>query len=671
MQDDKLRHALEDLFSNVPPPEAETADLVPPEPTPPAPRAPEPPLVVEEEDDSDAPNLESALTSDVQAWRQRLVQIILYVLLIGGALGILVGFLTFVDPEDVVLMLVYTAIYLPIPLVMFLRGVPYRIKVATILVTIYSVGIIELAGAGLSGGGRNLLLTLPVLAVLLFGMREGLIALAICTLSIVGVAWAYSSGLMSLYPALQNSSASWGWWLTGIVIFVVMGTLLVLSQAYLIPRLTDALQRSVQLTRELNVQRTRLKQQTRTLQQTNQALRRRAAQLEASAEIGRAITSIFKLDQLFQRAVNLIQDRFGFYYVAIFLPDDAEAWAILEAASGEIGVQMKEQGHRIAVDNSSAVGWAAARRQSRVVERPGTLHPLLADTRCEAALPMMVGGRLLGVLDVHATEAGFLDADDVQALQGVADQIAIAIQNARRLSEEASLLEATSPVYRVSRRLTTALTPTEVANAIIASVAETEADGCVVVTFQYAPNDDDEPDALSYLGVWRRDREPDFKPGMTLPIANSPFPLEMIRSMWIVTDVAKDNTLPESARHVFEETNAQALVNIPLNAGERTLGQVVVLRSYPGPFSREAVRLYEALSDQASVAMERVRLMEEMRLRGTQDRLVSTVTARIRETLDVHTVLQTAAREIGDALQLHDVTIRLSPEHPPDRTQGI
>jgi hypothetical protein len=60
--------------------------------------------------------------------------------------------------------------------------------------------------------------------------------------------------------------------------------------------------------------------------------------------------------------------------------------------------------------------------------------------------------------------------------------------------------------------------------------------------------------------------------------------------------------------------------------------------------------------------MERVQLIEETRLHAAYDRLVSDVSARIRETLDVHSVLQTAAREIGEALHLHDVTVYLGSD---------
>ncbi|MEA3340439.1 MAG: GAF domain-containing protein, partial [Chloroflexota bacterium] len=343
----------------------------------------------------------------------------------------------------------------------------------------------------------------------------------------------------------------------------------------------------------------RVAERTRLLQEANYALQRRAIQLEASSEVGQAIASIFDVDQLLRTTVELIRDRFKFYHAGIFLLDDVGEWAILREATGEAGAQMKIQGHRLAVDNTSMVGWAALHRQPRIALDVGEdavhfANPLLPYTRSEMSSPLMIGGRVIGVLNVQSTEEAAFDADDIRTLQGMADQVAVAIENARRASDEAAVLEATSPIYRASRHLTTATTTNEVADAIIDSVAETSADGCLVVEFEFSPGG--EPRALIYRGVWRRDREPQFQAGLRLPIAESPFPFELVSKLWVAPDVEQDERLPQSARQVFLATDARALVNIPLRSGEDVIGQVVVLRTTPGPFSDSALRLYEVLS---------------------------------------------------------------------------
>ena len=405
-----------------------------------------------------------------------------------------------------------------------------------------------------------------------------------------------------------------------------------------------------------------LEERSHALQEANYALQRRAIQAEASAEVGRAITSIFDINELLKQTATLISDRFGFYHVGIFLMDVTGEWAILREATGEAGARMKAEGHRLAVGETSMVGWTAAHRQPRIALDVGEdavhfAHPLLPLTRSEMTLPLMVGDQLLGVLNVQSTEEAAFDEDDVRTLQSMADQVAVAIQNARRIADEGALLEATSPVYRTSRLLTSATTRTEVADAIIASVGETEADGCTVVEFEFSPTG--EPEALLYLGVWRRDREPQFQTGLRLPVAESPFPLEMVSTLWTVPDVDQDDRLPRSARVVFQATGAQALVNIPLRSGERVIGQVVVLRATPGPFTESALRLYEVLSDQAAVALERAELLEEAQRRAAQEQQARQMIDRIRRAMDLEQALEVAAEELSQAIHVPHVSINL------------
>lgn len=394
------------------------------------------------------------------------------------------------------------------------------------------------------------------------------------------------------------------------------------------------------------------------------ALRRRALQLEASAEVGRAITSIFDIDELLRRAVNLIPEHLGFYHASIFLLDESRGWAVLRAATGDVGAQMKAQGHRLRVGETSMVGWTALHREPRIAldadkDEMRFAHPLLPNTRSEMTLPLMFGEQLLGVLNVQSTKEAAFGEDDVQALQSMANQIAVAIQNARRISEEAALLEATSPLYRISRRLTTATTIDEVTDAIIDSVAETAADGCTVILFEFAP--DGEPQALSYTGVWRRDREPKFVPGMRLSIAQNPVPLRMASTLWTAPNVAQDARLPLRARRVFEEIDAAAVANIPLRTKEKVIGQMLILRTIPGPFPEADVRLYEILSDQAAVALERARLLEMSRRQADEEAVLRAVGDRLARAVDLETLMQTTADELSRVLQTSGVYFELGP----------
>jgi len=408
-----------------------------------------------------------------------------------------------------------------------------------------------------------------------------------------------------------------------------------------------------------------VEERSRALQEANYAVQRRAIHLEASAEVARAIISIFDVDKLLRKTVDLVRDQFGFYHAGIFLLDEAGEWAVLREATGEAGAQMKIEGHRLAVGETSMVGWTALHRQPRIALDVGQdavrfANPLLPATRSEMTLPLVIGDRLIGVLNVQSTEEAAFDDDDVQVLQSMANQIAVAIENARRVSDETLLLETTSPIYRASRRLARATTINEVADAIIASVAETGADGCTVVEFEFAS--DEEPVALLYRGVWRREREVQFQPGTRLAIADSPFPFDMVSTLWSVADVDRDSSLPQSARQVFKETGVRALTNIPLYARGRVIGQVVVLRAVPGPFSDAALRLYEALSDQAAVALERARLWEEAQRRAERERRTRQMIDHIRRAVDVEQALRTTAEELSQAMGVPHVSVELSLE---------
>ncbi|NPA06890.1 MAG: GAF domain-containing protein [Chloroflexi bacterium] len=163
---------------------------------------------------------------------------------------------------------------------------------------------------------------------------------------------------------------------------------------------------------------------------------RRAQQLELASQIARDISSTLNLQELLERAVNLIRERFGYYHAAIFLLDERGEYAEIRAATGEIGQIMVRSGHRLAVGSQSVVGQTAARGEPIVVNdtRQSEIHrpnPLLPETRAEIGLPLRVGNRVIGVLDVQSRHAYAFRPDDVRALQLLADQLAVAVENAR------------------------------------------------------------------------------------------------------------------------------------------------------------------------------------------------------------------------------------------------
>jgi PAS domain S-box-containing protein len=170
--------------------------------------------------------------------------------------------------------------------------------------------------------------------------------------------------------------------------------------------------------------------------QNEEALRRRNEYLAASAEIGRLVTSSLDLKAIFSRAVNLVKERFGYYHAAIFIVEETGFNAVLQEATGKAGEQMKRREHSLTVGSKSTVGQATETGNAIVINNTALdpIHkpnPLLPDTRAEAAIPLRIGNRIIGALDIQSTQVNAFSQDDVAILQLLADQIAIGIDNAR------------------------------------------------------------------------------------------------------------------------------------------------------------------------------------------------------------------------------------------------
>lgn len=173
-------------------------------------------------------------------------------------------------------------------------------------------------------------------------------------------------------------------------------------------------------------------------------LQRRNTYLSASAEIGRLVTSTLDLSTIFTRTVNLVNEKFGFYHAAIFIVEETGFNVALREATGEAGAEMKKNKHTLPVNLDSIVGKVALEGYAVIVNNVSRapLHkhnPLLPETQAEAAIPLRIGSRVIGVLDVQAKTKNSFTDDEIVVLQTLADQVAVAIDNARsfELSQQA------------------------------------------------------------------------------------------------------------------------------------------------------------------------------------------------------------------------------------------
>ncbi len=181
-------------------------------------------------------------------------------------------------------------------------------------------------------------------------------------------------------------------------------------------------------------------ERTSLLQDANYRLERRAVQLEVSAQVSRVAASILDPKEMMQSTVDLIRSEFNLYHVAIFLLDQEGEWAVVQAATGDVGRKMMAQPYRLPLDGDSIVSWVCNQRQARITlnaDQDATYfdNPLLPKSLSRITLPLYVGDHMMGALDVQSIREAAFDDDDLRTLQGMADQVAIALENARRFAE--------------------------------------------------------------------------------------------------------------------------------------------------------------------------------------------------------------------------------------------
>lgn len=161
----------------------------------------------------------------------------------------------------------------------------------------------------------------------------------------------------------------------------------------------------------------------------------RTSQLRAINEVGRVATSTLDPDDLINRVVNLLTEEFGYYYSAIYLTDHTNKWAEIKAATGEAGRVLKESENRLEVDSTTIIGQSIRSRHAQIALDVGDKavrfnYPLLPYTRSEISIPLYVGDRILGAIDVHSSQEAAFGEQDIETLQNMANQVAISLDNA-------------------------------------------------------------------------------------------------------------------------------------------------------------------------------------------------------------------------------------------------
>lgn len=362
----------------------------------------------------------------------------------------------------------------------------------------------------------------------------------------------------------------------------------------------------------INLER-RVEERTTEIEQANKQLLRRATQLQTITELSESIAQVQDLGELLPSITRLISERFGFYHVGVFLVDEDRQYAILQAANSEGGERMLKRNHKLRL-GTGVVGYSAKTGQPRIALDVGAdavffNNPDLPETRSETALPMRSRNQTIGVLDIQSKEANAFSREDLEVLTALANQVSIALENARLLTETRAALAQVQEVYN-------AFTQAEWSRTI----AQTEQPGFRYQTgrIELLQNTLEHPEVIS-----------------------------AVQQGVIVTN--QPNGAEEGC----------GTVAVPVKLRGEVIGVLHIESQDPlKQWQADEISLIQAVAERAAFAMENARLFQDARRRAAKERLISEATARISSAFNVENILHTTAEELERVLGGSEISIQ-------------
>ena len=356
-----------------------------------------------------------------------------------------------------------------------------------------------------------------------------------------------------------------------------------------------------------------VQERSRDLELANERANRRSAQFEALAQVAQSISSIRTPQDLLPRITSVVSEFYGFYHVGVFLVDEQNEFAVLQAANSEGGKRMLERNHRLRVGEEGIVGKVAATGEPRIALDVGSDavyfgNPDLPDTHSEMALPLRSGDKVIGVLDVQSTEAGAFTNDDVQTLSLLADQVSLAIENAKLFENSNRTLNELQMVMRQSTR-----------------------------------------------DAWKRLPEQQKLLGYRYnAMGSSP-----IKEPINITETVKDR----------KKVSSQGTGNyvVPIELRGEIIGNLIVQNPTGNIWNDDQRDLIKAVAERVALSAENARLFEETTQRAERERMVSEITGKIRSHNDPQEMIETAINELRSALGASRVEIM---PHKPQGATG-
>lgn len=506
--------------------------------------------------------------------------------------------------NDAVYQGVYTVLYLIILAVTFLR-LNDDIKAGVLIALLYAVAVAGITDTGIRGDGRLFMLGAIAMASLLFSSRVGwaILVIGIATYFLMG--WLILAGTFGISnPAVAPGALAD--WISNIVSMFGLSVLVIQGIRLTQTEFENSKNRLIATFQQLSTERAELEE--RVLERTR-SLDKKTAQLQAVAEVGKSIASYRNLSELLQRAAQLIHENFGYYHVGVFLLDERKEYALLAASNSEGGRRMLEKKHALKVGETGIVGYVAESLRARIALDVGTdavffNNPDLPETRSEMALPLVASGQILGILDVQSTEPRAFIEDDIATIQVLADQIAIAIQNANLFSETERALEGTRASYGQLSR--------EAWGRILRSRAR-----------------------INYLST----------PPATVK----------------VEEESMEPTISKAIESGDLILGADGLtISVPVKIRGQVIGALRLRKpDIAEAWTQDETTLAISLADQLSGALESARLYRESQQRASRESLVSNISSRISASATRDSIIRETVQELGQALQDTSVTFQL------------
>jgi GAF domain-containing protein/HAMP domain-containing protein len=406
-------------------------------------------------------------------------------------------------------------------------------------------------------------------------------------------------------------------------------------------------ERDLQFLNEMGKQMAGGIQNVRLLNQSRQS----TLQLQTAAEIARDISSSLNLDELLSRAVNLIRERFNFYHASIFLLDLHSEYAIIREATGEAGAQLKRMGHKLGVGSKSIVGYVSGRGETLIVNdtmKDATYfaNPILPDTRSEAAIPLKVGERILGVLDVQSTQPYAFNEENLRTLEILADQLAVAVVNTELFAETQEHLS--------EHRLLHHITTSAASGATLEEALETTVKGLQVTLGG---------DRVAILMMDKERKNLDLRAwvGYSEDAARVHVPVGTGITGWVATHrkLLRVDDVTKDPRYISVSTNTRSELAIPLLYRNELLGVLNVESEQVAAYSENDEEMLGTLAGSLAAIIANARLLDQIRRQSERERLLYEVTSKIRRSANIQTILATTASEISKAIGTRHTQIKI------------